>query len=146
MKKVILVLIAILGILTLCGVAFSPREVIVKLNSSRAALDLQMIPALNSWLSEYGISKITPVTSKSANQFYVIETDQEIPLAEIESKRNSFSQIEYIQPNYLNEQHGTVNDPLFNQQRHKLCEIAEAWVYTTGDEDIIIAVVDSGIL
>lgn len=146
MKKVILVLIAILGILTLCGVAFSPREVIVKLNSSRAALDLQMIPALNSWLSEYGISKITPVTSKSANQFYVIETDQEIPLAEIESKRDSFSQIEYIQPNYLNEQHGTVNDPLFNQQRHKLCEIAEAWVYTTGDEDIIIAVVDSGIL
>lgn len=147
MKKITLVITAILGILSLYGLTFSPREVIVKLSSSRAALDLEMIPALNSWLNEYEVSKITPVTSKSSNQFYVIETVQDISLSEIEAKRNSFPQVEYIQPNYLNKEHSsTPNDPLFNQQQHRLCQIADAWGYTTGDEDIIIAVVDSGIM
>lgn len=146
MKKVFLVITLLSLIIIASGLTHSPREIIVKLQESRANLDLDSLPLMANWIKDYGVNRIEALTDKSNNQFYVIETNTEIPLAEIEAKRNHFSQIEYIQPNYLNVFHNTTNDPFFFQQMHDLCQIPEAWGYTTGDEDIIIAVVDSGIL
>lgn len=146
MKKVILVLTLLFIMISAWSLTHTPREVIVKLSDSRASLDLESLPAVSTWLKSYGIKKISPLTSKSSNQFFVVETDREIALSEMVAKRNQFSNIEYIQPNYLNVFHNTTNDPYFFQQQHDLCQIPQAWGYTTGDADIIIAVVDSGIL
>lgn len=146
MKKVILVLTLLSIIFIASALTHTPREIIVKLSDSRASLDLESLPLMSTWLKSYGVKKISALTEKSSNQFYVIETDKDIPLTELEEKRNSFSNIEYIQPNYLNVFHSSTNDPLFFQQQHSLCQIPQAWGYTTGDEDILIAVVDSGIL
>ncbi len=148
MKKVILVLTLLVLMLSVFAsdLAYSPREIIVKLQDSRANLDLDSLPLMSSWVKSFGVKKISPLTSKNNNQYYVIETNKEIPLSEIEAKSTRFSEVEYIQPNYLNVFHNTTNDPFFYQQQHGLCNIPEAWTYTTGDEDIIIAVVDSGIL
>ncbi len=146
MKKVLLLITFLSMIIASSALTHSPREIIVKLADSRASLDLETLPLLSSWIKEYGLTKITPVTAKNSNQFYVIETVKDIPISEIEAKKNHFPQIEYIQPNYLNVFHNYTNDPYFYQQQHDLCQIPQAWTYTTGDEDIIIAVVDSGIL
>ncbi len=146
MKKVFLSILLILIISWASALTYSPREIIVKLTDSRAELDIESLPLMSRWLKSYGVRNVTPLTKKISNQFYVIETDRQIPISEIEEKRNQFSSIEYIQPNYLNKFHTTTSDPYFYQQQHELCQIPEAWTFTTGDEDLMIAVVDSGIL
>ncbi len=146
MKKVFLISFLITIFTCAFTLTHSPREIIVKLKDSRANLEVDSLPLMSKWLKTYGVSKISPLTQKSNNQFFVIETDREIPLSEIESKRNDFSNVEYIQPNYLNVFHARTNDPYFNQQQHDLCQIPDAWTFTSGDDDLIIAVVDSGIL
>ncbi len=146
MKKVVLTFLLVSLITLTFALTHSPREIIVKLAQSRSELDLESLPLMSSWIKSYGLKKVTPVTQKSYNQFFVIETDKEVPISEIEEKKSSFPQIEYIQPNYLNIFHSTTNDPYFYQQQHDLCQIPQAWTYTTGDDDLIIAVVDSGIL
>jgi len=145
MKKVLLIITLLSITFVASALSYSPRELIVKLSDSRGNLDLESFPLFSNWVKSYNVMKITPVTDKSTNQFYVIETEEEIPVSEIQAKKNKFPQIEYIQPNYLNVFHNTINDPYFFQQQHDLCQIPQAWSYTTGDEDLVIAVVDSGI-
>ncbi len=147
MKKVFLVLIIILILSAASAtLTYTPKEIIVKLKESRANFELDSLPLISTWLKSYDVKKISPLTRKSSNKFFVIQTEKEIPISIIESKSNQFSEIEYIQPNYLSVFHSSTNDPYFFQQQHELCEITQAWAYTTGDEDVLIAVVDSGIL
>ncbi|OQY39715.1 MAG: hypothetical protein B6226_01375 [Candidatus Cloacimonetes bacterium 4572_65] len=147
MNKTLLVLvILLLCLFGLEALEYTPNQVIVKTNTRGVNFALESSPNLHSWLKGYGVKSIVPLLDRSDNNYYIISTKRDIPLNDIENKRSTFSGVDSIQPNYLNTFHGIVDDPYFLQQQHSLCNISKAWGYTTGDNDIIIAVVDSGIL
>ncbi len=99
----------------------------------------------DNFLQTKNIKNIKPVLSKNQNRFFVASFHQDIDWENIENL--SFSGIEYIQPNYLNEMLMHPNDPFYTEQQINFenCKIPDAWNISTGNDQIIVAVVDSGI-
>lgn len=53
----------------------------------------------------------------------------------------------YAEPNYIRKTFVTPDDTFFNRQWHyQLIQLPEAWDLTTGSPDVIVAVVDTGVL
>ncbi|GIP35565.1 S8 family serine peptidase [Paenibacillus sp. J2TS4] len=89
----------------------------------------------SSILSQYSESNITVVRPKET----IHEGDW------LEYWRSS-EQVEYIQPNHPYHIAQTPDDPLFaNQHYLQLIHAEEAWEHAVGSDDMIIAVVDTGI-
>jgi serine protease len=66
---------------------------------------------------------------------------------EIIKKLRRDADVEYAEPNYIS--HTTVqpNDDLFNLQWHyPLINLPQAWDITMGDDDIVVAVIDTGVV
>ncbi|MCF7794027.1 MAG: S8 family serine peptidase [Candidatus Cloacimonetes bacterium] len=118
---------------------FKTSEPIITTSRSTGLADF------DSFLQTKNIKNIKPVLNKNRNRFFVASFSQDIDWENI--KNLKFSGIEYIQPNYLNEMLMQPNDPLYSEQQINFenCHIPEAWNITTGNDQIIVAVVDSGI-
>ncbi len=59
----------------------------------------------------------------------------------------SRSDVAYAEPNYIRRQQMSPSDEFFNRQWHyPLINLPEAWDTTTGDSDVIVAVIDTGVL
>lgn len=99
----------------------------------------------DTFLQTKKIKNIKPVLSNDRNRFFVASFNQDIDWKNIENL--NFSGIEYIQPNYLNEMFMQPNDPLYFEQELNFanCHVPAAWNITTGNDQIIVAIVDSGI-
>jgi serine protease len=55
--------------------------------------------------------------------------------------------VAYAEPNYIRRQQMSPSDEFFDRQWHyPLINLPEAWDTTTGDSDVIVAVVDTGVL
>ncbi|MGA9538741.1 MAG: S8 family serine peptidase [Desulfobacterales bacterium] len=55
--------------------------------------------------------------------------------------------VAYAEPNYIRHQQMSPSDEFFDRQWHyPLINLPEAWDTTTGDSDVIVAVVDTGVL
>ena len=55
--------------------------------------------------------------------------------------------VAYAEPNYIRRQQLSPSDEFFNRQWHyPLINLPEAWDTTTGDPDVIVAVIDTGVL
>lgn len=91
------------------------------------------------------VKNIKPVLNKARNRFFVASFSQDIDWENI--KKLQFPGIDYIQPNYLNEMFMQPNDPLYSEQQINFenCQLPAAWNITTGNDQIIVAIVDSGI-
>ncbi len=82
---------------------------------------------------------------------YVVQLDGSISVAEAITRAQSDSRIEYAEPNRLIEPHDTVpNDLLFNQQWSLFNQgvdigATRAWDLTTGSDDVVIAITDTGV-
>ena len=146
MKKFKVVLLFLCSYYLLNCLNFTPKEMIIKTSSpieitnNKFALD-----EFDDFLSEKKIKNLKPILNKFQNQYFTASFEEELDWQTIENLR--FSGIEYIQPNYLNEFSLTPNDPLYPDQEINFGNInlPHAWNYTTGNNEIIVGVIDSGI-
>ena len=63
------------------------------------------------------------------------------------SELRNRADVAYAEPNYIRRQQMSPSDEFFDRQWHyPLIHLPEAWDTTTGDSDVIVAVVDTGVL
>ena len=135
-------------LLPICLMAmdYVPNQIIVQTSETRSiergSLGLEN---LDNFLSEYKVKQIKPVFAKEDNKFYIIDLEENIDPNELENLR--IDGVENIQPNYLNSFYLEPNDSYYEQQRINVenINLPQAWNYTTGNEEIIVAIVDSGL-
>jgi hypothetical protein len=151
MKNLIILAVLVIS-LNLFGLEYVPNEIIVKTSQPKTLTRGKLeIPEFDSYLSNKRVKKIKPILQKAENNFFVISFEEDISLSEIDNL--TFEEIEYIQPNYINELLVEPNDYYYqngtqwalNQDNDKDIDAPEAWNYTTGNREIVVAIVDSGI-
>ena len=118
---------------------------------------LRNIPAIDAALSQHTVTNLVRAFSMMSDQVdpyglqrvFVIEV---MPTNEIEnliSQLNDVFEVEYAEPMYIRELYDTQftpNDPYFSQSwHHPVVQTPEAWDIQTGSEDIIVAIVDTGV-
>lgn len=130
---------------------YTPRELIVKTAEPVQTRGNSFeIAELDDFLAEMTVREIKPVTPSPDNRYHVVRLEEEFAWPDVRrrlqqpSMRRS-AQVEYVQPNYLNRMLVTPNDPLFTQQYLDTMRIPQAWNYEIGSQQIIVAVIDSGI-
>ncbi|MEK7994350.1 MAG: S8 family serine peptidase, partial [Planctomycetota bacterium] len=80
----------------------------------------------------------------SLRRYYVLKTDRDVRGVCAELNKNP--DVEYAQPNYIYERCAEPNDPDFpDQYAHQLIQMTAAWDIFTGNRDIVIAVLDTGV-
>ncbi|HHE37521.1 MAG TPA: hypothetical protein ENL20_02985 [Candidatus Cloacimonetes bacterium] len=145
MEKIKFTLIMLVIPLFLSCLDRVPKQMIIKTSSpkeiSRNGLGLS---EFDSFLSEKQVRNIKPVLNKSENNFYVATFDEELDWNE--TKNLQFEGVEYIQPNYINNFFVIPNDPEFGNQQYEIVNIPEAWDYTTGNKEIVVGLIDSGMM
>lgn len=143
---------------------FVPGEVIVKFNDEalkNGKLDVlgnQLstgVPSLDSFNKDYELLDVEKVsnfeTPHVLENVYKFRFPKDSDVSTIVEYYENDKNIEYAEPNYLFNLLNTPNDPYFSQQwalnQLNDCDIdaPEAWDIETGDENIIIAIVDTGI-
>ncbi len=122
-----------------------PKQMIIKTSSPKLVSGNELgLSEFDSFLSEKQIRNIKPVLNKSENNFFVATFDEELDWNE--TKNLQFEGVEYIQPNYINNFFVTPNDPEFGNQQFGTVNIPEAWDYTTGNREIVVGLIDSGVM
>jgi subtilisin family serine protease len=124
---------------------YTPGQILFKTTEDTTLRsDKTGLTAFDSYLNQHGVKKVTAISGMPAPRYFRAELNMMPDLQQMKSL--SFAGIEYIEPNYLRKLHTTPNDPLYPRQQHHVCSIPQAWDYSTGSEQIIVAVVDSGLL
>lgn len=124
---------------------YTPNELLFK-----SSVELQVkgaktgVSAFDDYLAQYGVKSINAMSGMPGNRYFKVKLSAMPELLQIKSQ--SFAGIEYIEPNYLRKLLSTPNDPMFARQLHHLSSIPQAWEYTTGNNQIIVGVIDSGLL
>ncbi len=145
MKKITIICITFLIPLFLSCLDRVPKQMIIKTTSPKLVSGNELgISELDSFLSAKQVRNIKPVLKKTQNNFFVATFDEELNWNE--TKNLQFEGVEYIQPNYINGFFVTPNDPEFGNQQFDVVNIPEAWDYTTGNKEIVIGLVDSGVM
>lgn len=132
--------------ISLFGMEYVPNQLIFKTTSTKQVNNKTIgLESFDNFLAERNIENIKSILPKSDNKYFVATFPNDINWNNI--KNYQFEGIEYFQPNYLNEFYLHPNDPEFpNQQTHlDNCNIPQSWDYTVGNEQIIVAIVDSGL-
>jgi len=125
--------------------AYSPGQLLVKTSH-----DLQIkgdktgLSSFDAYLANYGPKSISRIQGMPGNRYFLVQLSQMPDLGQLKSL--SFPGIEYMEPNYLRRLHSNPNDPMYPRQLHELSSIPQAWTYTTGNPQIIVGVIDSGLL
>ncbi len=132
--------------LSLFGMEYVPNQLIFKTTSIKQVNNKKIgLESFDDFLTDKNINNLKSILPKSDNKYFVATFQNDINWENI--KNYQFDGIEYFQPNYLNEFSLHPNDPEFsNQQLHyDNCNIPQSWDYTVGNEQIIVAIVDSGL-
>lgn len=144
-KSLILILFLALGLCLGAESLYVPGQLLIKSSQPLDIKGLQSgIPQLDSYLANYQVKRMEAMKGMPSARYFTVYLKDMPPLAELKSL--SIPGIEYIEPNYLRRMHATPNDPLYSRQFHHLCNIPRAWNYSTGNKQIIVGVVDSGLL
>ncbi|MBN2829663.1 MAG: S8 family serine peptidase, partial [Candidatus Cloacimonetes bacterium] len=146
MKRAIILLSIILisSIILLGAIEISPREVIIKTGQPMEIRGTRTgIGSLDTFLQSKNIRQIRKVPIPDFN-YYVAYLGNDITRDEIEAL--NINGIEYIQPNNINSFYRTPNDTYFYSQELRAIDIQNAWDIEIGNENITVAIVDSGIL
>lgn len=124
---------------------YTPGQLLVKTNSELQIKGAKTgLATFDAYLAQYQVKSIQPIKGMPGNRYFKVNLTTMPDLAELKSL--SFAGIEYIEPNYLRKLHINPNDPMFARQLHYLCSVPQAWSYTTGNNQIIVGVIDSGLL
>ncbi len=142
--KYVLLLIIIPSLLT--GLEYVPKQLIFKtLAPQEIARGKIGLEKFDSFLTEKEVKNIKPILKKNDNKYFIANLNKDFDWENIKSLK--FVGIEYFQPNYLNSFYIAPNDPEYYNQLTEFenCNIPQAWNYTTGNPNIVIGVIDSGI-
>lgn len=149
MKKIALILLCLVCASQLFGKPqYSSHELIVRFSREVVLKDgTTGIDALDSFLDTFGVQSSQSIIEKPDLHVYKFTCEKDIDfgaLAELSEKDDS---IIYTQPNYLNEMLSiTPNDPYYYQQWGLPAIKADnAWEIEKGNEQVVIAIIDSGI-
>jgi len=97
---------------------------------------------------QYGIYELSDVFRSSQPRFqgyYKLEFPTTVDVMALCSDFASQSEVEYAEPNYIYRFFGLPDDSLYvNQWALRRIQALEAWDVTTGSEEVILAIVDSG--
>ncbi len=152
-KVLLTTLLVVFWLLPLVGIdlEYTPRELIVKtVEPVRTRGNSFEIAELDEFLADMVVREIKPVTPSAQNRYHVVRLENEFEWENVRqrlqqpSMRRS-SQVEYVQPNYINRMLVRPNDPYFTQQDLDIMRIPQAWNYETGSDQIIVALIDSGL-
>ncbi|MDA3814348.1 MAG: S8 family serine peptidase [Candidatus Cloacimonetes bacterium] len=145
--KLVMNIILIMAIsISLWGMDYVPNQLIFKTTSAKQVNNKTIgLESFDNFLAERNIDNLKSILPKSDNKYFIATFPNDINWENI--KNYQFEGIEYFQLNYLNEFYLQPNDPEFPDQQVHLdnCNIPESWDYTVGNEQIIVAIVDSGI-
>ncbi len=143
------------------GTRFSPGMVIVKFKSAfRGALQKSSVnlPQLSAAFLKYGVMRTTQMYPNAVRSFAANGSEIDIarmyriefagtadPLA-VAKEFAQMPEVEYADPEIIHTLAMVPNDPMYTQQYH-LQRIAapQAWDITTGDPNVVIAIVDTGV-
>ncbi|MFP5261458.1 MAG: S8 family peptidase [Blastocatellia bacterium] len=108
-------------------------------------------------LTRHG-ARVQPLRGSGRGAQYMIELDGSLSVEEAVRQAASDPRVEYAEPNYLLYSANTPNDTLFNQQWGLYntgflgqgkpgsdIGATRAWDYTTGSDDVVVAVIDTGV-
>ncbi|MCS7220960.1 MAG: S8 family serine peptidase [Anaerolineae bacterium] len=114
---------------------FAPGEVLVRWRAGLSRAEAQRVLAGEA--AEF-IETIAPLRVDRLR----VPVGRELAII---ARLNADSRVVYAEPNYLAQAAGVPNDPGYAQQWNlERVAAAEAWDVTTGDPDLIVAVIDSG--
>lgn len=126
----------------------SSRELIVRFEQHVSIKDGKTgIEMFDHLMNKYGVENYRPIIENEALKIYNFTFEKKLDFNAIEDNLKNSDDIIYIQPNYLNEMLSiTPNDQYFYKQWGLLAVNANnAWEIEKGNEQIIIAIIDSGI-
>jgi subtilisin family serine protease len=139
-------LFATIGLLSASDLEYTPRELIIKTSTPLNTRGTSFgIPELDHFLAEKSVREIKPVLSSNDNRYFVVRLNENFSWEELRQRNLHFQNIEYIQPNYLNKMFIEPNDPRFHEQSLHLIGLPQAWYYETGNNQVIVAIIDSGL-
>ncbi|MCK9558180.1 MAG: S8 family serine peptidase [Candidatus Cloacimonetes bacterium] len=124
---------------------YSPGQILFKttqniyINGAKTGLG-----AFDSFLTQHGVKHIKALKGMASNHYYSATVSIMPDLEQMKSL--SFPGISFVEPNYLRKLHAIPNDPLYPRQLHNLVNLPAAWDYSTGNQQIVVGVVDSGML
>ena len=104
---------------------------------------------LNLLFEEYNIIHIEEVYPQDKSfRWYLVRMDSNIDFDDLFARAKKVELIEHIQRNGLSRMNRIPNDPMFSEQRFifDMINAPQAWELETGSEQVIVAVIDSGIL
>ncbi len=145
-KLIVIFLFSHLALPALAGLEYVPNQLIFKTSVPKEiSMNKTGLNEFDNFLEERQIKNLKPVLNKSQNKYFIVSFNEDIDWDNI--KNLSFEGIDYFQPNYINTLFITPNDPEYINQQIDLenCNIPQAWNHTTGNEEIIVAVIDSGL-
>lgn len=140
---------------------FVPNSVIVKFRAS-AANTLSKhsvgIPALTPLLARYGVHSMRQMFPEhkstwlaggqelALQRMYRIEYREAVSPLDVARAFAALSEVQYAEPEIVQKLVYTPDDPRLGEQYAlSLVEAEKAWDLTTGSEDIVIGIVDSGV-
>jgi len=122
-----------------------PGSVIFKTEANLSIKDNKTgIATFDSYLRSVGLKSIKPIKGMPGNRYFTATVNDMPDLEHV--KHLSFPGISYMEPNYLRKLHAAPNDPLYSRQLHHMVSLPAAWNYTTGNNQIVVGVIDSGLL
>jgi len=145
MKKNLLLFIAFFFSIV-SGIDFVPKQLIIKTTSPRSITDNRLgFTDVDEFLTENGVISIRSILKRDPDRYFIVNLETEPDWSFLNN--TSFEGINYIQPNYINTLYFIPDDPYYYDQNinYENIMIPEAWNYTTGSDEIIIAIIDSGI-
>ena len=131
---------------SLYGLEYVPNQLIFKTSSIKQVNKRSIgLASFDDFLTDRNINNLKSILPNSNNKYFLATFPNDIDWDNI--KDLQFEGIEYFQPNYINEFYLHPNDPEFSNQQVHLdnCNIPQSWDYTIGNEQIIVAIIDSGI-
>jgi len=147
MKKAVLLLIVSVLIASAWAWDITPNQLIFKTSKpaqvkGNGRLGLS---AFDNYLNSLGAQSVRKITGMPNSQYFMVNVAVEPDYEALVSGKTRFEGIEYVQPNYLNKLHIVPNDELYHQLYHYVVSCPQAWNITTGSDQVLVAVVDSGL-
>jgi len=120
--------------------AYVTNELLVKLVNSGSLASQATITSLST---DYQLKSLNEFSSNRPNLFRIPDSKDALDYAKILEKD---PRVEYAEPNYYLELLSTPNDSLYDEQWNMWdFGLEEAWDIETGDNEVVVAVIDSSV-
>ncbi len=132
-----------------------PGKIVVKLRNdgSRDGANSFMLNSITSAYSVSSVKEALPNTRNSKvsrklnlKNIFIMQVDESTDLEQMVNDLAGHPEIEYAEPVYKCYAEAVVDDPLYDNQPHlPQIKAPEAWDVEFGSNDVIVAIVDSGV-